>query len=147
MSKAPSPVPTKEEELQRKRISYGRPKITKERKKELLEIQNKIQDKKNQAIANKTRGRLQRVDPTRNRMATVVYKENKKKIRKEFSNSVCRAVLLKQKALCAVCKKFYKTWDFDHIDEDRSNNEQSNCQALCRNCHGEKSRKNRIYHE
>ena len=56
---------------------------------------------------------------------------------------MCRVVLLKQKGLCNICKKFYKTWDFDHIDEDPSNNAQSNCQALCRNCHGEKSRKNR----
>ena len=63
--------------------------------------------------------------------------------RKEFPNSMCRVVLLKQKGLCNICKKFYKTWDFDHIDEDPSNNAQSNCQALCRNCHGEKSRKNR----
>lgn len=86
-----------------------------------------------------------KIDPIR--QGKVIHTEDgikkKKKVRKEFPNSMCRTVLLKQKALCNVCHKFYKTWDFDHIDEDPSNNAQSNCQALCRNCHGEKSRKNR----
>ncbi len=115
-------------------------------KKELKQMMKEAEVKKNQELLKKTRGKLQHIDPTR---IGKMFDEDlkKEKVRKEFPKSVCRAVLLKQKALCAVCKKFYKTWDFDHIDEDPSNNEQSNCQALCRNCHGEKSRKNRSYHD
>jgi 5-methylcytosine-specific restriction endonuclease McrA len=31
-------------------------------------------------------------------------------------------------------------WDYDHIDGNRSNNDPSNCQALCPNCHAKKTR-------
>ena len=30
-------------------------------------------------------------------------------------------------------------YDFDHADGDRSNNDISNAQALCKNCHGFKT--------
>ena len=60
--------------------------------------------------------------------------------RKGFSNSVKQSAILKQKALCAICNKFSQTWDFDHKDNDRSNNNQSNYQALCPNCHANKTR-------
>lgn len=37
-------------------------------------------------------------------------------------------------------------FDFDHIDNDRSNNDFSNCQALCPNCHAIKTRREIIEH-
>ncbi|MEK0367332.1 MAG: HNH endonuclease signature motif containing protein [Nitrosopumilus sp.] len=36
--------------------------------------------------------------------------------------------------------KFSQTWDFDHTDGDRGNNNTSNCQALCPTCHALKTR-------
>jgi len=64
----------------------------------------------------------------------------KKGKRKGFPSSVKRSVLLKQKNLCKKCYRFSQTWDFDHIDDDPSNNDASNCQALCPTCHAKKTR-------
>ena len=36
---------------------------------------------------------------------------------------------------------FLNVYDFDHKDNDRSNNSYSNCQALCPICHAIKTRK------
>lgn len=62
-------------------------------------------------------------------------------IRQHFSNDVKSQILRKQKYKCAICKKFLNVYDFDHKDNDRSNNSYSNCQALCPICHAIKTRK------
>ena len=61
--------------------------------------------------------------------------------RKSFSKTTQEITLIKQADRCNMCKKKLDVINFDHIDEDRSNNSISNCQALCPNCHAKKSRK------
>ena len=61
-------------------------------------------------------------------------------IRKGFSEKTKETVLRRQNHRCSDCKKLSTTLDFDHIDGDRSNNSQANCQALCPNCHAYKTR-------
>ena len=62
-------------------------------------------------------------------------------IRQYFSNEIKRQILREQDYKCAGCKKFLNVYDFDHIDNDRSNNDYNNCQALCPICHALKTRK------
>lgn len=62
-------------------------------------------------------------------------------IRQYFSNEIKRQILRKQDYKCAGCKKFLNVYDFDHIDNNRSNNDYYNCQALCPICHALKTRK------
>jgi len=50
-------------------------------------------------------------------------------------------ILELQKNRCNICKNKIKECDFDHIDGDSSNDSLSNCQALCPNCHANKSRR------
>jgi hypothetical protein len=64
--------------------------------------------------------------------------------RKGFSDSTKERVLSNQRHRCASCKSILVTLDFDHIDGNRSNNDISNCQALCPSCHALKTR-NRNY--
>lgn len=59
--------------------------------------------------------------------------------RKHFSESIQRNVLKRQNNNCNVCHSFLTTMDFDHLDGDRSNNSEDNCQALCPRCHRMKS--------
>ncbi|MGD9533377.1 MAG: PsbP-related protein [Candidatus Nitrosocosmicus sp.] len=66
--------------------------------------------------------------------------------RRGFSDSDKNEILHRQKNLCAHCKRFLSVRDFDHIDGDRSNNDISNCQALCPNCHAIKTRRGIIEH-
>ena len=82
-------------------------------------------------------GNSKKVDPVRS--GKNIHTEIKNE-RKDFTISVRRSTLLKQKALCAICHKFVQTWDFDHKDDDRGNFDASNCQALCPTCHGMKTR-------
>jgi HNH endonuclease len=49
-------------------------------------------------------------------------------------------VLKDQNYKCAICKRGAGLWNYDHIDGNRSNNDISNCQALCLNCHAKKTR-------
>jgi hypothetical protein len=75
-------------------------------------------------------------------IAIRVKKGNKKfKERKGFSQSVQRAVLRKQDHKCAHCKRLLNVVDYDHKNGDRSDNRESNCQALCPNCHAVKTRR------
>ena len=67
----------------------------------------------------------------------------KPKTRKPFSEKTKKITLEKQHYRCKACRNKSKNWDFDHIDGDSSNNSLENCQALCPNCHAEKSRKNK----
>jgi hypothetical protein len=63
------------------------------------------------------------------------YKE-----RRYFSDSVKENILRKQNHRCASCNRVLNVVDWDHKDGDRSNNRESNCQALCPNCHAIKTR-------
>ncbi|MGC2382035.1 MAG: HNH endonuclease signature motif containing protein [Nitrososphaeraceae archaeon] len=63
--------------------------------------------------------------------------------RQHFSDSVKESVLKKQNHKCARCKHILNVVDWDHKNGDRSNNSESNCQALCPNCHAIKTRSNR----
>lgn len=63
------------------------------------------------------------------------------RIRQHFSSEVKSQILKKQNYKCASCKKFLNIYDFDHKDNDRSNNSYNNCQALCPICHAIKTRK------
>jgi len=65
----------------------------------------------------------------------------KTKTRRSFSKSARDSILKNQNYVCKACGKKSKAWDFDHIDGASSNNSLSNCQALCPNCHAEKTRK------
>ena len=66
---------------------------------------------------------------------------NGKLKRKSFSQTTQEITLIKQAHKCNMCKKKMDVINFDHIDEDRSNNSIENCQALCPNCHAKKTRK------
>jgi len=61
--------------------------------------------------------------------------------RHRFTKSVMIKTLEIQKNKCKKCKNKLKECDFDHMDGDSTNNSLSNCQALCPNCHAEKSRR------
>ena len=61
--------------------------------------------------------------------------------RRGFSTSVKEQVLKKQGHRCNICNRLLNVVDYDHKNGDRSNNDISNCQALCPNCHTEKTRR------
>jgi uncharacterized protein with PQ loop repeat len=63
--------------------------------------------------------------------------------RKGFSEYLKEEVLQKQKYKCAHCKTYLRVREFDHKDGDRSNNDISNCQALCPTCHSLKTSRDR----
>ena len=65
---------------------------------------------------------------------------SKPSIRKSFPEKIKKATLEIQNYCCKACGKKSKVWDFDHIDGDSSNNSLENCQALCPDCHAEKTR-------
>ncbi|MGQ0376045.1 MAG: HNH endonuclease [Nitrososphaerota archaeon] len=68
-------------------------------------------------------------------------KENEKDIiRKGFPEQVKEQILKKQNLRCNNCRKLLTIMEFDHIDGNRGNNSPENCQALCPNCHAQKSR-------
>jgi len=67
----------------------------------------------------------------------------KKASRRQFSKLVKQKVLLRQNFRCKSCLIPLESVDFDHIDGDTSNNDISNCQALCPNCHAKKTRNQR----
>jgi hypothetical protein len=64
----------------------------------------------------------------------------KRRERQHFSDSVKQNILRKQDHKCAHCKRILNVVDWDHKNGDRSNNNESNCQALCPNCHAIKTR-------
>lgn len=64
--------------------------------------------------------------------------------KKHFPDSIKKEVLKRQDYECNVCKRLLNVVDYDHIDGNRSNNDVSNCQALCPNCHAEKTRREQI---
>jgi len=74
-------------------------------------------------------------------LALASEKKTGKKARKQFPKLVQDLVLYSQKFRCKLCQTYLDARDFDHIDGNSSNNDISNCQALCPNCHAKKTRK------
>jgi hypothetical protein len=63
------------------------------------------------------------------------------RMRQNFRNSVKKIILEKQRNRCAKCHHKLSIIQFDHKDGNRFNNETTNCQALCPNCHAIKTLK------
>jgi hypothetical protein len=61
--------------------------------------------------------------------------------RKGFPQYVKENTLRKQDHKCAHCKKLLNVVDYDHKNGNRSDGRESNCQALCPNCHAIKTRR------
>jgi hypothetical protein len=74
-----------------------------------------------------------------------VKRKDKHRKRQHFSDSVKEKILRKQNHKCAHCKRILNVVDWDHKNGNRSNNTESNCQALCPNCHAIKTRSIRKY--
>jgi hypothetical protein len=68
------------------------------------------------------------------------YRYGKHRKRQYFPTYIKEDTIRKQHYKCAICKKGISICDFDHKDGNRSNNDPSNCQALCPNCHAKKTR-------
>ena len=62
--------------------------------------------------------------------------------RKSFSKLVKEAVKEQQQGRCAVCGEIPTHWEFDHINR-RDDNDISNCQGLCLDCHQDKTLRER----
>jgi hypothetical protein len=60
--------------------------------------------------------------------------------RRSFTAETRRQVLRNQNFKCGFCKINVGVWDYHHKDGNRANNNTSNCQALCPNCHAKRSR-------
>jgi hypothetical protein len=67
-------------------------------------------------------------------------RRGKRRERQHFSDSVKQNILRKQDHKCAHCKRILNVVDWDHKNGNRPNNNESNCQALCPNCHAIKTR-------
>ena len=70
-------------------------------------------------------------------------RKGKHRERRGFPDYIKEEILRKQDHRCAHCNKILNVVDWDHIDSNRSNNKESNCQALCPNCHAIKTRSRR----
>ena len=62
--------------------------------------------------------------------------------REPFSELVKQTTLQNQDGKCNMCNMPLSNYviEYDHIDNDKTNNQLSNCQALCINCHSKKIR-------
>jgi len=63
--------------------------------------------------------------------------------RHRFAETVKERVLKRQNHRCAHCKRLLNVVDWDHKNGKRYDNSESNCQALCPNCHAVKTRSRR----
>ena len=72
--------------------------------------------------------------------------EKKKKPgkRKNFSKKAKQLALIRQNFRCAKCRTRLRYRDFHH-KKSRTDNDFSNCEALCLECHAEKNRKRRLF--
>jgi hypothetical protein len=66
------------------------------------------------------------------------------KERQDFSEPVKVKTLEKQGHRCADCNKVLPILDWHHRNGDRSDNRESNCLALCPNCHANRTRRSVI---
>jgi hypothetical protein len=69
------------------------------------------------------------------------HRGGKYKERHYFSDSVKEMVLDKQHHRCADCNRVLNVVDWHHKNGDRSDNRESNCMALCPNCHAIRTRR------
>ncbi len=60
--------------------------------------------------------------------------------RKAFPKLVKQMTLIKQDFCCKDCKKYSEVLEFHHKNGDRSDNQPSNCEALCLTCHRKRHR-------
>ena len=60
--------------------------------------------------------------------------------RRGWTRAEQQQVLDQQGGKCADCGQHASSFQFDHKDNNHSNNSMSNCQALCPNCHDRKTR-------
>lgn len=65
----------------------------------------------------------------------------KTKPRYDFSDDAKIQTFRKQDHRCAICGRILGVVDWDHEDGNRSNNDPSNCRALCPYCHAIVSRR------
>jgi len=81
----------------------------------------------------------------------IEQKQHKKRMvyltREPFSELVKQTTLQNQDGKCNMCNMQLSKYviKYDHIDNDKTNTQLSNCQALCINCHSEKNRRVRGY--
>jgi len=63
--------------------------------------------------------------------------------REPFSELVKQTTLQNQDGKCNMCNMplSNNVIEYDHIDNNKTNNQLSNCQALCANCHSEKTKR------
>ena len=73
---------------------------------------------------------------------TIQYKDLP---RKPFPEWVKQSTMQNQDGKCNMCGIPLNNYiaQYDHEDNDKTNNQPSNCQALCANCHSEKTKTNR----
>ena len=69
--------------------------------------------------------------------------KKKQEERHDFPNNIKERILKKQNHRCANCKRLLNVVDWDHKNGKRYDNSESNCQALCPNCHAIKTRTRR----
>jgi len=67
-------------------------------------------------------------------------RKRKKRKRKNFSKSTQKYILARQGNVCNSCKNPSKFYDYHHIGR-RDDNSASSGEALCLECHAEKTRK------
>ena len=68
------------------------------------------------------------------------HRGGKYRLSRYFAESIRKETVRDQNYKYAFCRRSAGPWDYDHIDGNRSHNDYSNCQALCPNCHAEKTR-------
>ncbi|MGC2570352.1 MAG: HNH endonuclease signature motif containing protein [Candidatus Nitrosopolaris sp.] len=71
----------------------------------------------------------------------ITHRKAKYKVRQHFPDLVKAKVLEKQHHRCADCNRVLNVVDWHHKNRDRSDNTESNCVALCPNCHAIKTRR------
>ena len=69
---------------------------------------------------------------------------NDRKKRQEFTDSTRNARWRIEYGCCEHCKQFTDVEEFDHRNDDSSDNSLGNCQLLCPNCHARKHRKKKL---
>ena len=74
------------------------------------------------------------------------HRKGKYKERQHFPDSVKEKVLEKQRHRCTDCNRVLNVVDWHHKNGDRSDNRESNCVALCPNCHAVRTRKHQRMH-
>ena len=62
--------------------------------------------------------------------------------RKSFTYQTKELIKKQQRGKCASCERYPTHWEFDHIN-GRGDNSIENCQGLCRDCHQDKTLKDR----